>query len=191
MIVGIPTLFAIESVVTEFYSRLSLRALGLFVIHINGFRYGVYKPDATMLANSFDEVGRRIAERGQHTCPFASEPDAAKIANAVEQALYSDGEEQDCLLGLSRRELGHLLVSRDLLWAPDGDAAFDDGSRVLQFDYGDHVRVVAYKRTTSISLEPATLQDLWMAENDFYRTLYEWHDLFKADWTLGTETIGQ
>ena len=33
------------------------------------------EPEATLLANSFDEVSRRIAERGRHTAPFAAVAD--------------------------------------------------------------------------------------------------------------------
>ena len=33
-----------------------------------------------------------------------------------------------------------------LVSAPDGDEAFDDGSYVLQFDVGDRVRLIAFKR---------------------------------------------
>jgi len=91
MIVGNPVLFAIESDVTQAYEKLSLRALGFFVIHVLGRRFGVKSPDATMLANSFDEVGKRIAERGRHNAPFAV-ADAGELANAVRRALYAESE---------------------------------------------------------------------------------------------------
>jgi hypothetical protein len=63
MIVGEPQIFAIESGISRAYARLSLLALGFFVIHVGGRRYGVYEEEATMLANSFDEVRRRLSHR--------------------------------------------------------------------------------------------------------------------------------
>jgi len=44
MIVGIPSILAIESNITKAYDNISLLAIGCFVIHINGIRYGVYSP---------------------------------------------------------------------------------------------------------------------------------------------------
>lgn len=41
MIVGDPTQFAIESEITIAYDRLDLRGLGYFLIHIEGYPYGV------------------------------------------------------------------------------------------------------------------------------------------------------
>jgi len=93
MLVGDSKLFAIESGTTKAYERLSFRALGYFVIHIAGLRYGVLAPDATMLACSFDEVERRIARRGRHTAPFASQIDGGKIADAYRDAIYAPDQE--------------------------------------------------------------------------------------------------
>jgi hypothetical protein len=56
MLIGDPRSFAVESEISRAYLRLSSRALGYFVIHINGKSYGVKTADATMLAGSFDEV---------------------------------------------------------------------------------------------------------------------------------------
>lgn len=190
MIAGTSDIFAIESGITETYERLSLRALGYFVIYVGGIRYGVYKTDATMLANSFDEVGKRIADRGRHTCSFADETDPAQIADAVTRALYKEGQDEDLLLGVDRREVRHLLTSRDLLWAPDGDRAFDDRSFVLQFDVLDRVRLIAYKRTSGLLYDPNTVRDVWLAEDDFYNILKEWYDSFHTDWRLSAKIAG-
>lgn len=61
MIIGNPSIFAIESTITRAYERQSLRALGFFVIHVRGHCYGVRSPDSTFLACSYDEVLRRLA----------------------------------------------------------------------------------------------------------------------------------
>ena len=52
MMFGIQEIFGIESGVAQAYERLSFRALGFFVLHVGGMRYGVFEPDATLLANS-------------------------------------------------------------------------------------------------------------------------------------------
>jgi hypothetical protein len=41
--------------------------------------------------------------------------------------------------------LRDMIYSRHILWAPDGDAAFDDGSYILQFDVDERVRLIAFK----------------------------------------------
>ena len=56
VMVGDPTLFAIESAITQAFERLGFRALGYFVVHLNGRCYGVRRPDATL---ALTEVSRR------------------------------------------------------------------------------------------------------------------------------------
>jgi hypothetical protein len=73
MICGDPSTFAIESNISRAFHRLSSRALGRFTVHLRGRRYGVFEPDATLLACSLDEIKtvfaivavmwRRLAEK--------------------------------------------------------------------------------------------------------------------------------
>jgi len=79
VIVGNPAALALESGITEAYARLSFRALGFFVIHVGGRSYGVRSSDATMLACSFDQVKKRIVDRGGHTAAFATEVDPGNL----------------------------------------------------------------------------------------------------------------
>jgi hypothetical protein len=123
MIVGDPSVFAIESEITRAYERLSFRALGYFVIYVCGRSYGVRAPDATMLACSFDAVEKRIANRGKHVAPFAAE-DAGKIADAFLRALYADKQEDKLFFGIPQPEFSGVLYSKYIVWAPDGDEAF-------------------------------------------------------------------
>ncbi len=185
MISGSPATFAVESGVTEFYRALSQRALGFFNIHVSGCRYGVYKPDATLLANSFDEVRRRISDRGTHTCDFAGS-EAATIADSISLAIYSDLAEGESFWGKSPAELSHIVGSRGLMWAPDGDEAFDDGSFVLQFDVADQVRIIAFKRNNGPLHDQGSLSDLWLTGDDFYRILQHWYDEFESEWAAAT-----
>ena len=90
MICGNPSVFAIESGITEAFDALNFRGPGFFNIHAAGRRYGVHKPDATMLACSFDSVQLRITVRGKHTAPFALASDAGEIADNFRNAIYSE-----------------------------------------------------------------------------------------------------
>jgi hypothetical protein len=127
MTIGHPAVFAVESRITRAYERLSLRALGFFTIHIQGQTYGVRSPDASMLACSFDAVTRRIADRGSHSASFAEE-DAGILADSVLQAIFGEEQPGQSFFSFTQEQFSDLVYSRHLIWAPDGDEAFDDGS---------------------------------------------------------------
>ena len=65
---------------------------------------------------------------------------------------------------LSEAEFTKTLFANSLVWAPDGDEAFDDGSYVLQFDVGDRVRLIAFKRPDS-EVDPASLREIWLSSD--------------------------
>lgn len=181
MIVGNPKTFAIESVITEAYEHPGLMALGYFVIHICGRSFGLKELDASMLACSFDEVARRIANRGSHRPPFPLDSDAGKIANSFIRAGYEpthDDSEQ--FFGIVAPRFRK--ATRRLEWAPDGDAAFDDGSYVLHLEDTERVRLIAYSSIPDYVYDPETLRDVWLSSDDFYAVLHSWHDRFEAEW---------
>ncbi len=183
MIIGDPARFALESRITTAYSEPGCRALGLFVIHICAQRYGVYEPDATLLACSFDQVIARINDRGRHTAPFSSEPDAGKIADAFRRAVYAPDQEDETFFGLPHSEFRAAFYQNRLVWAPDGDEAFDDGSFVLQFDTQEGVRLIGFKTNKEgYGHEPNTRADVSMGANAFYSVLEEWSTAFEKEW---------
>jgi len=184
MIIGDKSRFAIESGITNAFQRLSFLALGYFVIYAGGRRYGVYAPNATMLACCYDAVGRRIARRGQHTAQFASEPNAGAIANAYRDAIFDPDQEYECFFGISQPEFRDLIYSNHLALGPECDQAFDDGSYVLQFDLAERIRIIAFKiNEQGYHHNPRTLVDLWLASDDFYKLLEDWRNAFHAAWT--------
>jgi hypothetical protein len=134
-----------------------------------------------MLACSFDEVRGRIAMRGGHTVPFAAEPDAGRIAEAFRNAIYAE-EQKESYFGIPLLQFRELVYAKRIVWAPDGDAAFDDGSYVLQFDVKDHVRLIGFKSVPGLPYDPATLRDTCLAADDFYGILQKWHDAFENEW---------
>ena len=182
MIVGDPSIIAIESGIMQAYELLGARALGFFTVHVGGRRYGVPEPDATLMACSLDEVEQRIAERGGHTTQFSCEPDAGKIADAFRDAIYNE-EARESYFGIKLSELSKVFCgANDIVWAPDGDEAFDDSSYILQFDVEDRVRVIAFKPLEDGSHDPATLRDVWLAADEFYGILQRWRDAFESEW---------
>ena len=182
MIIGDPEIFAIESVITEAYERLSLRALGYFVILVAGRSYGVKEPEATMLACSFDEVGRRLAERGSHSPAFPIDASAWEIAHAFRRAGYGDCGEHERFFGMAASQFDDTINQKRLEWAPDGDEAFDDGSYVLQIEDLKKVRLIAYVSTPDFLYDPATLREIFLPSDDFYEILQNWRDRFEAEW---------
>lgn len=182
MIVGDSSTFALESGLSCAFEAPGKLALGYFSIHIADCCFGVREPDATLMACSHNEVGNRIGRRGLHTASFAIEP-AGEIADAVRKAIYAPEEEGKRLLGLSQKELADRIYSNHLLWAPDGDEAFDDGSFVIHFDAGERVRLIGFKsRETSYEHDPATLAEVWTDSGLFYDVLSRWHSQFLTEW---------
>jgi hypothetical protein len=179
MIIGSKSKFAIESVITKAYKRLSFRALGYFVIYIKGTKYGIDLPNATLLACSFDEVENRLLGRGSHKAFFDKEPDANKIADAVCSSIYSEEQKGNYFFSIPCANFYDIIVTNKLMWAPDGDQAFDDGSHILQFDIEDQVRLIGFKRYENVV---NNLTDIWLDASVFYTILQRWHDTFKSEW---------
>jgi hypothetical protein len=187
VIVGDPTVIAIESEITEAYESLTFLALGFFLLHIGGHSYGRRSPDSTMLGCSFGAVEKRIVERGRHIASFAAEADAGEIADAFRNAIYAE-QRKESYFGIPLDDFCSLFAdgANDCMWAPDGDEAFDDSSYVLQFDVGEHVRIIAFKTDRTCCEEcrhdPETLCDVWLAADEFYGILKKWRDAFLAEW---------
>jgi hypothetical protein len=180
MIVGDTSVFAVESEITQAFLKPSLRGLGFFVIHAMGRCYGIKSPSATMLANSFDAVGRRISGRGTHKAPFA-EATAMDVANAYTDAIYLDRTHNERYFGMSGAQFTEVIYSNGLVWAPDGDEAFDDGSHVLQFDIEDRVRLIAFNRPDWF-VDPASVREAWLVADTFYDILRQWCERFVSEW---------
>jgi hypothetical protein len=182
MLVGDINVIAIESDITHAYNSLGQRGLGFFVVYVSGKRYGVYSPDATLLACSFYEVSNRISRRRQHVVPFDDDEDALSIAEAYLRCTYYDDQDEGNPFRLTCPQLQSALSIARAVWAPDGDEAFDDGSHILHFDQSENVRLIAFKNSQDKSEVAASLSDVTLAANTFYSVLCEWRDRFEADW---------
>ena len=122
-----------------------------------------------MLACSFDGVVARIQGRGTLQAPFA-EAAALDIANAYTSAVFPESNENQTYFDLTEAQFTKILFSNYLVWAPDGDGAFDDSSYVLQFDVGNRVRLIAFRRPDSL-LNPSSVREAWLSSDAFYNTL--------------------
>ena len=182
MMIGNPLKLAIESEITQASERPSQMALGFFVIGVMGRSYGVRAPNATTLGPSFNEVGRRIAGRGSHNLPLVMEADAASVASAFRRVAYGELDANEQFFGMAAGQFRDAIYSNHLVWAPDGDEAFDDGSYVLQVECQDQVRLIAFMGTPDFLYDPRSLRDLRLSGDEFYTVLQGWHDGFNNEW---------
>lgn len=183
MIIGDPKIFALESQLSEVYPELSSRALGYFLIHVDGQSYGVRDPEATLLACSFDAVGERLSNAGMHHAAFAEAP-APQIITTFLAAMYPSQEElSDNGNVEAYQRFAAIIHKNKIQWTPDGDEAFDDGSFVLQFDIGSSVRIVAFTRGHDGHVRASTIKDTTLNANEFYGVLMRWREAFETEWS--------
>jgi hypothetical protein len=179
--VGDPATFAIESGIAKAFEKPSQRAIGYFVIYVMGRCYGVKSLDATLLACSVDAVQERLERRRLHLGPFSAEPDPIKIVDAYLAARLQLGRESEMFFGMTATTLGDLFISSGLVWAPDGDEAFDDGSHVLQLDVRDKVRLIAFINSSNFAEVISTISEVWIDSDDYYDHLAEWLKRFEHE----------
>lgn len=179
--VGDPAIFSIESGIAKAFEKPSQRAIGYFVIYVKGRCYGVKSLDATLLACSVDAVQERLERRGLHLGPFSAEPDPIKIVDAYLAARLQLGRESEMFFGMTATTLGDLFISGGLVWAPDGDEAFDDGSHVLQLDVRDKVRLIAFTNSSNFAEVISTISEVWIESDDYYDHLAEWLKRFEHE----------
>jgi len=184
MIEGNPKVFAIESAIAKAYESKSNYALGYFVVHIDGKAYGVRSPEASLLACSVCEVRERCTRRGKHIASFSEESNVGLVANSFRHAIYAPNQEKNYFFGIPQRQFIETIYSHNLLWAPDGDEAFYDGSFVLHFDIKDKVRLIAFKcNATGYDHDPESLAEIWISADYFYNILNKWQHAFEMEWS--------
>jgi len=185
LIIGNPKIFAVESHADEWHERLSFRAWGWFVFHLGGERYGRVMPWGTALGCSYDAVVERCDRRGAHVSPLGDGFAAIQIATMVERTIYDTDREGIRLGDFDEHAISEAVYGRKLLMAPDGDAAFDDGSRVLHFDLGSKVRLIAWTGSRELPYYRAMrLTEVFIYADEFYSVLQSWHEAFLREWTI-------
>lgn len=96
--------------------------------------------------------------------------------------LYEDVVEEVSVCGMPAILLNEELYRHNILMAPDGDAAFDDGGHVLQFDLGEQVRLVAFKNPPDEKAGVHAIVDIRLDTDDFYEILAAWKEEFMRNW---------
>lgn len=177
IVLGHSDSFMLDTCVSFIYpgNRIT-NAIGWFNIWISGHRYGCHEPDSTALAHSYDCVGAIIRNRGGHTSAL-SEYSADDVALRLGGACFGDLEFTE-VQGMSSDELYADVIRRRLWWAPDGDEAFDDGSNVILFDVGAHVRLVGFRMTDDAE-SVVDVHESTVPEAVFYDLLIEWRNGFE------------
>lgn len=187
VLIGNPGKLAIRSSMAAAYERLGAMALGSFQVIVNGLEYGKSSCNATLLACSFDAVVARIEAAGTHVAPFSSNS-SSDIALAYVSALFGDENGESEVAEISREAFLDSMDAAHIVWAPDGDEAFDDGSVILQFDLKDNVRLVCFKRTDD---GISQLTDITLSSVEFYGVLRDWRSAFFEEWRSTTKTVEQ
>jgi hypothetical protein len=174
MIVGDISKIAIESEITVAFSELHKIALGFFILHVANKSYGVRATEASLLACSLQTVRQRIANRGDHETFLAAIDDPGAIVEAVLSCLYSLARQDDIFFGFSCEDFRTHIYTKNLIWAPDGDEAFDDGSFVLQFDIGDKIRLIGFRQGDTPNDLPFDIVDITIGAQEYYAVLEDW-----------------
>ena len=139
-------------------------------------------PEATLLACSFEEVRERLTRRGRHRASIGVDTEALAVASAFRTAQYCDEAAERLHFRQTAEQFCTSLFESHIVWAPDGDAAFDDGSHVLHFDYGDRVRLIAFRNELDQLQFEASVVETLIDAASFYAILEEWQAKFEAEW---------
>lgn len=142
-----------------------------------------------MLGCSFEGVNDRLQRRGMHQVPFLATTEAPLIAEAYLDAIYREAERTD-YFGLPMTKFTDVLYKSAVVWAPDGDEAFDDGSHILQFDVENKVRLIAFINAASPGEVMSTVTEEWLDADLFYNVLSRWSELFAAEWATKIQESG-
>jgi hypothetical protein len=189
MLIG-DTNFSIESYISSAYSNRGILGIGYFIVHLKGVTFGVKEDDATCLACSFDAVNDRIANKGKHIGPHDFIlGDALFVANFVRQSLFAKENTIDYKSDILNKQMARIINKNQLLWAPDGDAAFDDRSNILQFDIGKQVRLIGYKCICGNEIDVDSIRDLYLDADCYYNILKKWSEEFINEWNTMDKKI--
>lgn len=179
-IVGDSTVFSIEYNIDEVFPEPSLIALGYFAFHIGNQIYGVRKSNTTMLACSLEGIKLRIKDRGKHFSELQNFS-ANELVSAYRAIFYEGLLPNTSISDLDPLVIEAQFLKKNIVMAPDGDAAFDDGGHVFQFDCGDKVRLVSFINSDESAELSNSIVDITLDEENFYGILDRWIKTFETD----------
>lgn len=169
-------LFGIQTHIEAIHADPFPMALGYHRFRVGSNWYGSTEPDATALGCSRSAIAERLQRRGQHVYNALGEQEPDALMNAWMVSEYGkDYAPWTPVAGMGREELNDAIHSSHALMAPDGDAAFDDGSQILQFDVGEAVQLVAARLTGEVGWPVAVdLVGIRIPASEFYDCLADW-----------------
>ncbi len=179
IVVGTKSRFAVETCVSAVFPENRNSLLGYFVIHILGQRYGVYEPDASMLGNSIDVVLSLIENEGFHKLSIAKDFPAETFVRWYMRCFSEYDTPEQRMLGNTGSNLWDEFKRNEILWAPDGDEAFDDGSHVFVLDYESTVRLIGCTYRDYQPIE-GTVESVMLERSEFYGILRQWLPLIES-----------
>lgn len=183
MLVGEKSTFGIAWQLTEAYHSMGMRGMGYFNYYIGGLRFGVNSPHATLLGCSFESIRERVRLRGTHHAAFSLN-EAKEIAISYRRACFDESAADNLFFGTLAPILCKEIHEANVVMAPDGDLAFNDGSHVLQFDVDNKVRLIAFKSTEiGYTFVQHSLRDVWLSADSFYVILEQCLLDFDREWS--------
>ena len=110
-----------------------------------------------------------------HRCSEVAPLSAEDIGQRYWRGLYSpDAVPADT-------DLSDKLHLANVVWAPDGDEAFDDDSHILHLDLDQSVRLIGFRTPDDYHSRVRDVTEVVVSENEFYDTLANWLVRFTAD----------
>ncbi|NIJ64636.1 hypothetical protein FHR20_001567 [Sphingomonas leidyi] len=158
--------------------------IGYFLIHVGGKQYGVKKPRACVMGNSYNEIVSRISQEGEHRLSFSSKIDSKELSIYIANSIYNRGFEGGVIPAQWSKEIDDSLYANALMWAPDGDSAFDDGSHIVQVDDEQRVRITAFVNAETQGEFENSISDVILGQETFYETLGAWAREFDGQWKV-------
>lgn len=172
MIFGDKGSFAIEIEVNNFFHDEYVGE-GKFVIYINNQRYGIDNEYATTFLCIKDELFLFLNN----------------LQNSIEELLrFSSTEisiayycQNYCDVDLSKLNDNLLNLTKHLVaWSPE--SAFDDGSYIIHFDYGDKTRIIGFKSCMikdKCMVQKDSVNEVFIKREEFERIIRESLDYLK------------
>jgi hypothetical protein len=172
MIFGDKRSFAIEIEVNNFFHDEYVGE-GKFFTYINNQRYGIDNEYATTFLYIKDELFlflNKLQNSIEELLLFSS----TEISIAYYCQNYSD-------VDLSKLNENLLNLAKHLVaWSPE--SAFDDGSYIIHFDYGDKTRIIGFKSCMikdKCMVQKDSVNEVFITRVEFERILRESLDYLK------------
>ncbi|MCA9290144.1 MAG: hypothetical protein KDA25_03385 [Phycisphaerales bacterium] len=143
-------------------------AFGRFRLWIRGQSFGCPGDSSSCFAPSGESLRQRWRQRGQHHADWVDRERPLAALREVHELVYLLTDDDLAERGLQPNRVAEAV---NLMMAPDGSEAFDDGSLVIQWDTDDQV-IVAGTIVTDEGVDDS-IALIALANNEFYGIIQE------------------